>query len=99
MNTESRLPSRASLTSLGLITLLGCVSSASAQDAKPVAPTAAHSHHVLRTFDVGGDGGWDYLTMDSDSHRLFVSRSTHVMVIDTETGKVVGDIPDTDGVH
>jgi DNA-binding beta-propeller fold protein YncE len=99
MNMESRLSSRALLPSIGLVTVLGCVSPALAQDAKPVAPTAAHPYHVLRTFDVGGDGGWDYLTMDSDSHRLFVSRSTHVMVIDTETGKVVGDIPDTDGVH
>ena len=55
--------------------------------------------HVIKTFKVGGDGGWDYLKLDSESHRLFISRSTHVVVIDAESGKPVGDIPDTPGVH
>jgi len=48
---------------------------------------------VERTFRVGGEGGWDYLTVDSETHRLFVPRSTHTMVIDSTSGKVVGDIP------
>lgn len=48
---------------------------------------------VIKTFPVGGDGGWDYLTVDSASHRLFVPRSTHTMVLDADTGKVLGDIP------
>jgi len=48
---------------------------------------------VAKTFHVGGDGGWDYLTVDSASHRLFVPRSTHTMVLDADTGKVLGDIP------
>jgi YVTN family beta-propeller protein len=103
MNTQTRLALRAPfLNTLGFVMVLGNLSPASAQDGKPVASTpkpAASAYHVLRTFDVGGEGGWDYLTMDSDNHRLFVSRSTHVMVIDTETGKVAGDIPNTDGVH
>src|SRR5215471_10219460 len=64
------------------------------------APAAAPSgYHVQKSFDVGGDGGWDYLTFDGDAHRLFVSRSSHVMVVDTESGKVSGDIPETEGVH
>ena len=54
---------------------------------------------VLRKITVGGDGGWDLLDIDSSSHRLFVSRGTHVMVVDVEAGKVVGDVPDTAGVH
>lgn len=63
-------------------------------------PAAApQGYHVQKTFDVGGDGGWDYLTFDGDAHRLFVSRSTRVMVVDTESGKVAGEIPDTEGVH
>jgi DNA-binding beta-propeller fold protein YncE len=100
MNTKSPLASRsATLNTVGFAALLACIAPAVAQDAGPAAPAVAHPYHVLRTFDVGGEGGWDYLTMDSDGHRLFVSRSTHVMVIDTETGKVVGDIPDTEGVH
>jgi YVTN family beta-propeller protein len=57
------------------------------------------TYHVLRKITVGGDGGWDYLTMDSASHRLYISRGTHVMVVDVEKDKVVGDIPDTPGVH
>lgn len=54
---------------------------------------------VLHTVKVGGDGGWDYLTIDPESHHLFLSRSTHVIVIDADSGKPVGDIPDTPGVH
>ena len=60
---------------------------------------AAPGYHVVKTFKVGGDGGWDYLTADADAHRLYISRGTHVIVLDTETGKTVGDIPDTQGVH
>jgi len=55
--------------------------------------------HIIKTYKVGGDGGWDYLKLDPESHRLFISRSTHVVVIDAESGKPVGDIPDTPGVH
>jgi DNA-binding beta-propeller fold protein YncE len=55
--------------------------------------------HVIKTFKLGGEGGWDYLEIDPDAHHLFISRATHVMVVDTESGKQVGDIPDTPGVH
>src|SRR5437773_6595640 len=54
---------------------------------------------VLREIKIGGDGGWDYLTMDSAARRLYVSHATHVVVVDPDAGKVVGDIPDTQGVH
>ncbi len=60
---------------------------------------AAPGYHVANTYKVGGDGGWDYLTVDPDAHRLYISRGTHVIVIDTESGKSVGDIADTPGVH
>jgi len=55
--------------------------------------------HVTKTFKLGGEGGWDYLEVDPDSHHLFISRATHVIVIDAESGQPVGDIPDTPGVH
>src|SRR5947208_11355147 len=55
--------------------------------------------HVIKTFKLGGKGGWDYLEIDPDSHHLFISRATHVIVIDAESGKPVGEIPDTPGVH
>ena len=55
--------------------------------------------HVIRTVTLGGEGGWDYLTVDSAARRIYLSRSSHVMVVDADTLKVVGDIPGTDGVH
>jgi len=50
-------------------------------------------------FDIKGDGATDYVTADPATGRVFVSRSTHMMVVDGATGKVVGDIPNTPGVH
>ena len=60
---------------------------------------AAPKYSVLKKLPIGGEGGWDYLTVDSGSHRLFISRGTHVQVMDTNSGKLVGDIADTSGVH
>ena len=54
---------------------------------------------VTRTIHVGGDGGWDYLTVDSGSHRLFVPRTTHTLVLDADSGKVLGDIPGQKNAH
>ncbi len=48
---------------------------------------------VEKTFHIGGDGGWDYVTLDAKTHRLYVPRSTHTMVIDAESGKTIADIP------
>ena len=56
-------------------------------------------YHVIKTYKLGGEGGWDYLTLDSSSRRIYISRATHVIVIDADSGKPVGDIPDTPGVH
>jgi DNA-binding beta-propeller fold protein YncE len=55
--------------------------------------------HVIKTYKLGGEGGWDYLTLDPGSRRLFISRATHVAVIDADSGKPLGDIADTPGVH
>jgi DNA-binding beta-propeller fold protein YncE len=55
---------------------------------------------VIKTFNVGGGtGGWDYLTVDSQAHRLYVSHSTQVMVIDADNGNPIGVITDTPGIH
>jgi YVTN family beta-propeller protein len=56
-------------------------------------------YHLKKKIQVGGEGFWDYLTMDSPTRRLFLSRGTHVMVLDVDSGKVIGEIPDTPGVH
>lgn len=55
--------------------------------------------HVLKTYKIGGEGGWDYLNIDTSSRHLFISRGTHVIVLDADSGKQIGDIPDTPGVH
>src|SRR6202165_5106586 len=60
---------------------------------------AGPGYHVTKTYKVGGEGGWDYLTADSDARRIYISRGTHVMVVDADSGKSVGDIADTPGVH
>lgn len=56
-------------------------------------PLHAQGWHVSGTFHPGGDGGWDYVTVDAPNHRLFVTRSTHTEAVDTRTGKLLADIP------
>src|SRR5437588_1925797 len=65
----------------------------------PFVSAADPGLHVIKTFKLGGEGGWDYLEIDSASRHLFLSHGTHVQVIDADSGKAVGDIPDTPGVH
>src|SRR5215467_12414855 len=60
------------------------------------APTG---YKLLNEIKMGGEGGWDYLTLDNSARRLYVSHATHVVVVDPDAGKVVGDIADTPGVH
>src|SRR5436190_14847546 len=50
-------------------------------------------------FDIKGDGGTDYVAVQPETGRVFVSRGTHMMVVEGASGKVVGDIPNTPGVH
>ena len=59
----------------------------------------ANPYHVVKKIAAGGDGGWDYLIADTASERLFVSHGTHVVVIDLVRDSVIGDIPNTLGVH
>jgi YVTN family beta-propeller protein len=67
--------------------------------AAPVAAQSTPTHTVVRTMVIGGDGGWDYVYADSAARRLYVARATRFMVVDLESGKVVGEIPDTPGAH
>jgi len=60
---------------------------------------SAPGYKVIKTYKIGGEGGWDYLKADSAARRLYISRATHVIVLDLDSGKTVGDIPDTQGVH
>jgi DNA-binding beta-propeller fold protein YncE len=55
-------------------------------------------YHLAKKVALGGEGRWDYLLADQATQRVFISRSTHTMVVDPD-GKVLGDIPNTPGVH
>jgi YVTN family beta-propeller protein len=59
----------------------------------------AQGYKVVNKFPVPGEGGWDYLVSDPETGRLFISHGTVVNVIDEKTGKLLGTIPDTKGVH
>jgi len=60
---------------------------------------AAPGYHVVKTYKIGGEGFWDYLTADASARRLYISRGTRVIVLDLDSGKSVGEIADTPGVH
>src|SRR3989454_12647392 len=63
-------------------------------------PSIGHAQTFkVAKFNIGGDGDTDYLTAEPGSSRVFVSRGTHVMVVDGVTGKILGDIPDTPRTH
>ena len=59
----------------------------------------APGYRVTGKIALGGEGGWDYLTADSNAQLLYVSRATHVVVVDLKTEKQIADIPNTAGVH
>ena len=86
------------LASFGVVALaalffMGASSSTAGQSA------GASGYHVIKTVPVGGEGFWDYLAVDSKGRRLYISHGTHVQVMDIDSYTLVGDIPDTQGVH
>ena len=78
-----------------LLTVLALLSAATLG-----APRVGHAQAFkVEKFDIKGDGGTDYVAVEAATGRVFVSRATHMMVIEGATGKVLGDIPNTPGVH
>src|SRR6266849_1549434 len=67
--------------------------------AASAAAQAASTYTVVRTMLVGGDGGWDYVFIDSAARRAYIARATRFQVVDLDSGKLVGEIPDTPGAH
>lgn len=90
---------RKSARLLGLVVVGFCLVTAFWFALGDAVRAGSSGYHLLNTYKLGGEGGWDYLSYDSDSNRVFISRGTHVMVMDGKTGSVLGDIPDTPGVH
>jgi len=84
------------LTSLALAAPFFCFASHSLFAAP--APGAS-GYKVIKTVPIGGEGGWDYVYVDSAARRVYISHGTHTVVMDADTYTVVGDIPDTQGVH
>jgi DNA-binding beta-propeller fold protein YncE len=70
--------------------LIAGVARSTAQAADP------QPYHVVARWQIGGDGGWDYVTVDGPAHRLYIARGPAVQVVDTDTGKLVGAIA---GLH
>ena len=60
---------------------------------------AQSNYKITRKIAVGGEGGWDYITVDGASSRIYASHATTAVVVDIKTGKVIGSIPDTKGIH
>ena len=92
----------------GVASAATSATSAKSATAKTTAKTARSAasaafggsgYHVIKRLPVGGEGGWDYLSVDPAARRLYVTRGTHVMVLDLDSDKVVGDIPNLSGVH
>lgn len=86
---------------IGLVAIsMGATRAQSAN--RPVSAEAANGagYHLIHTYKIGGSGGfWDYMGIDVQRRHLFVSHGTHVVVMNADTGKIVGNIPHTEGVH
>src|SRR5438876_11378250 len=61
--------------------------------------TGMSGYRIIDSLLLGGEGGWDYLTVDTAAERLYVSRGTRVQVIDLVKNSIVGEIPNSMGVH
>src|SRR6516165_3398401 len=57
------------------------------------------SYHVTHTYPLGGDGSWDYVVPDPPNHRLFVARQNRVMVVDENSGNLIGEVTGIQGAH
>jgi len=79
--------------------ILSIAASLMLADSAQAAPPGRSGYHVVKTIAIGGAGKWDYCVVDIAARRLYVSHGTHVVVLDADSGAVVGDIPNTLGVH
>jgi len=92
---------RASLTCVLMLSLASCHHSDGGAVTSPPAAeaSAAISYKLLDTLKIGGEGGWDYLTLDATGKRLYITRTTHTMIVDTADGKTLADISGTQRAH
>jgi YVTN family beta-propeller protein len=88
------IPARAALAAALALALMPRIALAQSAPGKHEA-----GYTVAQRFALGGNERWDYLGYDTVRQRLFISRANHVQVVDPDTGKQIGEIADTDGVH
>lgn len=85
------------------MTVLACLAlplhAAAPAKAPAKAPEKSPGYHVTKEIQIGGEGGWDYLTVDPEGRRLYVSHTNKVEVIDVDSGKKVGEVTGLSGVH
>src|SRR3979490_207579 len=60
---------------------------------------SSSSYRVTHTYALGGDGSWDYIVPDPPNHRLFIGRQNRVMVVDEDSGKLLGEVTGINGAH
>src|SRR5262245_47104109 len=87
------------LVVLGAALLAACSSASSSHLTSSPTPDAKARYHLANKLTLGGEAGWDYLALDPEARRLYVTHLTKVEVLDADTLKSVGQIKDTPGVH
>src|SRR3954471_24294950 len=65
----------------------------------PLIWQSSASYRITHTYPLGGDGGWDYIIPDPPNHRVFIGRQDRVMVVDGNTGKLLGEVTGIKGAH
>src|SRR5437762_5603685 len=76
---------------MAIVMMLSSALSTSAQ--------ARVGYHILQTYELGGDGGWDYIVPQPAQHRVFIGRTNRVMVVDADNGKLLGELTGINGAH
>jgi hypothetical protein len=89
----SLIPCRIHLSRWAMVFLL------SAMAGQVTAQTDRPAYRVVRQIELGGEGRWDYITVDTLLNRLFIARQTRIMVVDPTIGRLLGEIPGIDGAH
>ena len=79
------------MSKIALVPVMSAVMALLAQSSSP--------YHVTHTYTLGGEGSWDYVVPDPPNHRLFIARQNRVMVVDEDSGKLLGEVTGIHGAH
>jgi DNA-binding beta-propeller fold protein YncE len=93
------VPGVKGVTEVNVDAVTGAVVGVEHEDEAAEAREKKGPYHLVSSYTLGGDGGWDYVTVDTLGNRLFLARQNRVMVVDENTGKLLGEIPGLSGAH